>query len=135
MVHRGAVKLQLPLPKSVDGVTLDPNPDWTFDALLVELNSIEKKLNPSSKFPIPFTKTESRYVLLCFICKANVILLCSNLSLLRQLSASKDNSRRGFVMQVSDDDVEDMDRDTKHEVGDHLLMGGKRFACHEIYLR
>ncbi|KAG5604823.1 hypothetical protein H5410_026315 [Solanum commersonii] len=108
---KGAVKLQLPLPKSVDEVTLDPNPDWTFDALLVELNSIEKKLNASSKFPIPFTKTESR-----------------------QLSASKDNSRRGFVMQVSDDDVEDMDRDTKHEVGDHLLMGGKRFACDEIYL-
>lgn len=107
----GVVKLQLPLPKNVDGVTLDPNPDWTFDALLVELNSIEKKLNASSKFPIPFTKTESR-----------------------QLSASKDNSRRGFVMQVSDDDVEDIDRDTKHEVSDHFLMGGKRFACDEIYL-
>lgn len=107
----GAVKLQLPLPKNVDGVTLDPNPDWTFDALLVELNSIEKKLNASSKFPIPFTKTESR-----------------------QLSASKDNSLRGFVMQVSDDAVEDMDGDTKHEVGDHFLMGGKRFACDEIYL-
>ncbi|KAL3339242.1 hypothetical protein AABB24_028068 [Solanum stoloniferum] len=107
----GAVKLQLPLPKSVDGVTLDPNPDWTFDALLVELNSIEKKLNASSKFPIPFTKTESR-----------------------QLSASKNNSRRSFVMQVSDDDLEDMDRDTKLEVGDHLLVGGKRFACDEIYL-
>ncbi|KAF3629863.1 putative spermidine synthase 1-like [Capsicum annuum] len=103
----GAVKLQLPLPKNVDGVTLDPNPDWTFDALLVELNSIEKKLNASSKF----TKTESR-----------------------QLSASKDNSRRAFVMQVSDDDVEDMDRDTRNEVGDHFLMGGKRFACDEIYL-
>ncbi|KAG5578481.1 hypothetical protein H5410_058615 [Solanum commersonii] len=107
----GAVKLQLPLPKSVDGVTLDPNPDWTFDALLVKLNSIEKKLNASSKCPIPFTKTESR-----------------------QLSASTNNSRRGFVMQVSDDDVEDMYRDTKLEVGDHLLMGGKRFACDEIYL-
>ncbi|XP_059316342.1 mRNA export factor GLE1 isoform X2 [Lycium ferocissimum] len=107
----GAVKLQLPLPKSVDGVTLDPNPDWSFDALLVELNSIEKKLNASSKFPIPFTKTE-----------------------FQQLSASKDNSRRGFVMQVSDDDVEDMDGDTKHEVGDHFLTGGKRFACDEIYL-
>ncbi|XP_049391245.1 mRNA export factor GLE1-like isoform X2 [Solanum stenotomum] len=107
----GAVKLQLPLPKSVDGVTLDPNPDWTFDALLVKLNSIEKKLNASSKFPIPFTKAESR-----------------------QLSALMNNSRRGFVMQVSDDDVEDMDRDTKLEVGDHLLMGGKRFACDEIYL-
>lgn len=38
-------------------------------------------------------------------------------------------------MQVSDDDVEDMDRDTKHEVDDHFLMGGKRFACDEIYLR
>lgn len=107
----GAVKLQLPLPKNVDGVTLDPNPDWTFDALLVELNSIEKKLKTSSKFPIPFTKKESQ-----------------------QLSASKDNSRKGFVMQVSDDDVEDMDRDSKHEVGNHFLMGGKRFACDEIYL-
>ncbi|PHU07885.1 hypothetical protein BC332_24374 [Capsicum chinense] len=40
---RGAVKLQLPLPKNVDAVTLDPNPHWTFDALLVELNSIEKE--------------------------------------------------------------------------------------------
>ncbi|KAK4377568.1 hypothetical protein RND71_003864 [Anisodus tanguticus] len=107
----GAIKLQPPLPKSVDGVTLDPNPDWSFYALLVELNSIEKKLNASSKFPFPFTKTESR-----------------------QLSASKDNSRRGFVMQVSNDDVEDMDGDTKHEVGDHLLMGGKRFACDEFCL-
>ncbi|PHT73245.1 hypothetical protein T459_24030 [Capsicum annuum] len=40
-----------------------------------------------------------------------------------QLSASKDNSRRAFVMQVSDDDVEDMDRDTRNEVealDDHL---------------
>lgn len=100
--HRGAVKLQLPLPKSVDGVTLDPNPDWTFDALLVELNSIEKKLNASSKFPIPFTKTESRYVLvmrflsenhlklLCFIWKANVlyfvlICLCSDNSRLQRI--------------------------------------------------
>lgn len=61
---RGAVKLQLPLPKNVDGVTLDPNPDWSFDALLVELNSIEKKLNGSSKFPLPFIKAESRYVTL-----------------------------------------------------------------------
>ncbi|KAF3650935.1 hypothetical protein FXO37_18246 [Capsicum annuum] len=67
----GAVKLQLPLPKNVDGVTMDPNPDCTFDALLVELSSIEKKLNASSKF----TKIESF-----------------------QLSASKDNSRRAFVL-------------------------------------
>ncbi|XP_009629539.1 mRNA export factor GLE1 isoform X1 [Nicotiana tomentosiformis] len=107
----GAVKLQLPLPKNVDGVTLDPNPDWSFDALLVELNSIEKKLNGSSKFPIPFTKAESR-----------------------ELLASKNNSRRGFIMQVSDDDMEDLERDTKDEVGDHFVMGGKRFACDEIYL-
>ncbi|XP_047263725.1 uncharacterized protein LOC107857980 [Capsicum annuum] len=67
----GAVKLQLPLPKNVDGVTMDPNPDCTFDALLVELSSIEKKLNASSKF----TKIESF-----------------------QLSASKDNSQRAFVL-------------------------------------
>ncbi|XP_009782982.1 mRNA export factor GLE1-like isoform X2 [Nicotiana tabacum] len=107
----GAVKLLLPLPKNVDGVTLDPNPDWSFDALLVELNSIEKKLNGSSEFPIPFTKAESR-----------------------ELSASKNNSRRGFIMQVSDDDMEDLERDTKDEVGNHFVKGGKRFACDEIYL-
>ncbi|XP_070016089.1 mRNA export factor GLE1-like isoform X5 [Nicotiana sylvestris] len=107
----GAVKLQLPLPKNVDGVTLDPNPDWSFDALLVELNSIEKKLNGSSKFPLPFIKAESR-----------------------ELSASKNNSQRGFIMQVSDDDVVDVERDTKDEVGDHFVKGRKRFACDEIYL-
>ncbi|XP_016500240.2 mRNA export factor GLE1-like isoform X3 [Nicotiana tabacum] len=107
----GAVKLQLPLPKNVDGVTLDPNPDWSFDALLVELNSIEKKLNGSSKFPLPFIKAESR-----------------------ELSASKNNSQRGFIMQVSDDDVEDVERNNKDEVGDHFVLGRKRFACDEIYL-
>nr|XP_009613864.1 protein GLE1-like isoform X1 [Nicotiana tomentosiformis]XP_009613866.1 protein GLE1-like isoform X1 [Nicotiana tomentosiformis]XP_009613867.1 protein GLE1-like isoform X1 [Nicotiana tomentosiformis]XP_018629900.1 protein GLE1-like isoform X1 [Nicotiana tomentosiformis] len=107
----GTVKLQLPLRKNVNGMTLDPNPDWSFDALLVELNSIEKELNGSSKFPLPFTKAESRV-----------------------LSTSKNNSWRGFIMQVSDDDVEDVERDTKDEVGDHFVLGGKHFSCDEMYL-
>ncbi|XP_019257765.1 PREDICTED: protein GLE1-like [Nicotiana attenuata] len=37
-------------------------------------------------------------------------------------------------MQVSDDDMEDVEKDTKDEVGDHFVKGGKRFACDEIYL-
>nr|XP_016467550.1 PREDICTED: protein GLE1-like isoform X3 [Nicotiana tabacum] len=37
-------------------------------------------------------------------------------------------------MQVSDDDVEDVERNNKDEVGDHFVLGRKRFACDEIYL-
>lgn len=58
-MYRGAIKLELQCPQKVDGITIDPEPDWSFDALLSELNSLETKLNGSSK-PVPFTKTKSR---------------------------------------------------------------------------
>ncbi|KAG6663537.1 hypothetical protein CIPAW_02G032100 [Carya illinoinensis] len=56
----GAMKLELRCPQSVDGVALDPEPDWNFDALLAELNSLEMKLNTSGKVHARFTKSRLR---------------------------------------------------------------------------
>ena len=57
---RGAVKLELRCPRVVEGVTVDPEPDWNFDDVLSELNSLESKLVSSSNIPVPFTKARSR---------------------------------------------------------------------------
>ncbi|GFY91464.1 hypothetical protein Acr_07g0016600 [Actinidia rufa] len=45
---RGAIKLELRCPQTVGGIVVDPQPDWSFNTLLSELTSIEKKLNASS---------------------------------------------------------------------------------------
>ena len=54
---RGAIKLELRCPQIVDGIAADPEPDWSFDALLSELNALENNLT-SSKTPLPFTKIQ-----------------------------------------------------------------------------
>lgn len=59
-LFRGTVKLELRCPQNVDGIAADPDPDWSFDALLSELNTLEMKLDGSSKFQVPFIKSESR---------------------------------------------------------------------------
>ena len=64
-VFRGAVKLELRCPKKVYSVSLDPNPDWSFEDLVSELNALEIKINSGSKAPLPFAKEKSRYVLVC----------------------------------------------------------------------
>ncbi|XP_062103969.1 mRNA export factor GLE1-like [Humulus lupulus] len=56
----GVVKLELRCPQTVEGIAADPEPDWSFDALLTELNALETKLSSSSKVPMPFTKVQSR---------------------------------------------------------------------------
>ncbi|XP_047321822.1 mRNA export factor GLE1 isoform X2 [Impatiens glandulifera] len=53
------VKLELPCPSTVGNIALDPQPDWSFDSLLSELNSIEQKLKTS---PLSFTKTQPRII-------------------------------------------------------------------------
>lgn len=60
LAYRGAVKLELRCPKKVDGIAVDPEPDWNFSTLLSEINSLEEKLSVSSKFPLAFAKTKSR---------------------------------------------------------------------------
>lgn len=60
---RGAVELGLPRPQSVNGIAADPQPDWSFDILLAELESIDKKLNVTLDFHLAFNKKQPRYVL------------------------------------------------------------------------
>ena len=62
ILFRGAVKLELRDPQNVnETIVADLKPDWSFEALMSKMNSLKLKLNSSSKFPIPFTKRESRY--------------------------------------------------------------------------
>ncbi|XP_062158142.1 mRNA export factor GLE1 isoform X2 [Alnus glutinosa] len=56
----GAVKLELRCHQRIDGISVDPDPDWKFDSLLSELNSLETKLNTSAKVPAPFIKARPR---------------------------------------------------------------------------
>ena len=53
--------LELRCPQRIDGIAIDPEPDWEFDALLSELNSLEMKLSTSTKVPVPFAKSRPRY--------------------------------------------------------------------------
>lgn len=51
-------------PHRVDDVGADPEPDWSFDALVSELNALEAKLaatTTSSTQPSSFYKSTSRY--------------------------------------------------------------------------
>ncbi|KAH7857708.1 hypothetical protein Vadar_015617 [Vaccinium darrowii] len=105
----GAVKLELRCPKSVGGVMIDPQPDWSFDTLLSELSSIEEKLNISPSFPLPFTKTKSR-----------------------EVSSAKSVERRAFVMRI--DEMEDVEEDCEVEAHGQLIVAGKRFSCDEFYI-
>lgn len=59
-VFRGVVNLKLHCPRNSGGIAVDPDPDWSFDALVWELDALEAKLNTSYKIPVPFTKEKSR---------------------------------------------------------------------------
>ncbi|KAH7565115.1 hypothetical protein JRO89_XS09G0136600 [Xanthoceras sorbifolium] len=108
---RGAVKLELRCPQKVDGIAIDPEPNWSFDSVLSELNLLEKKFNASSA-PVPFTKTKSRQI--------------TN-------GKSMESSARRFVMRVSDEEMEDDIESQDEEVRDRSLMAGRRFNCDELY--
>lgn len=59
---RGAIELELRCPHDVNGIAADPQPDWSFDNLLSELDSIEKKLTVTSDILASFTKRQPRFV-------------------------------------------------------------------------
>lgn len=75
---RRPVKLTLRCPSRVGQVTVDPQPDFSFDDLRVELNSLEEKLKTSST---PFTKTPSRYHIFLYMKKHNEFCPCFYFSL------------------------------------------------------
>lgn len=47
LIRGRTVVLELKCPKNVEGIAIDPQPDWSLDSLLLEINSIENKLNLS----------------------------------------------------------------------------------------
>ncbi|KAF3496258.1 hypothetical protein DY000_02057768, partial [Brassica cretica] len=103
------IVLEPPCPRSVDGISIDPEPNWNFNSLLSEIESVEKKLNVFSRFPQPLTHTTLRM-----------------------------GSRGGgFVMRVSEDEMEsDVDEESEEEEEGHrqLSTNGTRFACDDLYL-
>ncbi|CAN6980659.1 unnamed protein product [Brassica rapa subsp. trilocularis] len=107
LISEGIV-LEPPCPRSVDGISIDPEPNWNFASLLSEIESVEKKLNVFSKFPQPLTQTALRM------------------------------GRRGggFVMRVSEDEMEsDVDEESEEEEEHRqLCTKGTRFACDDLYL-
>ncbi|GMJ08216.1 embryo defective 1745, A. thaliana homolog of yeast GLE1 [Hibiscus trionum] len=113
ILKKEVVKLQIPCPQSVNGVGLEPDPDWSFRTLLSELDALEKKLNISSSVPLPFTKTKSR-----------------------EFYGEKGTKRtsKAFVMKISDEEFEDSESENE-EVRDHdrSLVKVARFNCDEVY--
>lgn len=106
-----AVKLEIRRPQIVNGIGLEPDPDWSFKSLLLELDSLEKKLNLSSSVSLPFAKTKSR-----------------------EIYGEKGTKRssNAFVMRVSDEEFEDSEGENE-EVRDRGLVKAARFNCNEFY--
>ncbi|GKV23034.1 hypothetical protein SLEP1_g32820 [Rubroshorea leprosula] len=110
----GIVRLEIPCPQNVNGVALDPKPDWSFEALLSELDSLEEKLNESSSVPFPFTKTNSRGL--------------SGKSVVQR-------SPNAFVMRVPDfEESEDDAEDEGKWVPNNGSITTRRFNCDDLYL-
>ncbi|XP_051120161.1 mRNA export factor GLE1 isoform X2 [Andrographis paniculata] len=109
----GAFELQLRCPQNINGIAADPQPDWSFDNLLHELDSIEQRQNVNIEYPGRFAKTQPR-----------------------KLRALKDNytCKRSFVMHVSDQESDSSDADSEEESDTSSGISGKRFACDELYL-
>lgn len=105
----GFIKLGLPCPKSSAVVrSANPEPRWTLDDLLTELNSLERQLGS----PMPLKQADCDY------------------------SERKETVRtrnKPFVMCVSDDDMaaSESDGEVNSERG---LVTGTRFSCHDIGL-
>ncbi|KAF2301727.1 hypothetical protein GH714_028805 [Hevea brasiliensis] len=88
MKLRGAFKLEIPCPPKVLEIAADPEPDWSFNAVLSELELLEKKLDVS------FDKTQYRGF--------------SN-------RKSVERSPVAFIMRISDDEMEDSESEAEEE--------------------
>ncbi|XP_073037659.1 mRNA export factor GLE1-like isoform X2 [Primulina eburnea] len=100
----GVIKLELHCPQNVNGIAADPKPDWSFDDLRSELDTIEKKLIPSLDFSAPFDKKRPR---------------------------NRCNTR-GFAMHVSDHELGCSDSDVEEEVVNSSMVSGRKFSFEEL---
>ncbi|GER36515.1 nucleoporin GLE1 [Striga asiatica] len=107
----GAIELELRCPKIVNGIAADPQPDWSIDNLLSELDSIYQKQDVAPDFAGPLNRTRP--------------------------TASRDNSHhaRGFLMHVSDESgSSDTDEDCEQVPRSSSMVSGRRFVCDELYM-
>ncbi|XP_074295789.1 mRNA export factor GLE1 isoform X2 [Silene latifolia] len=98
-------------PKSVNGLSLDPNPNWSFTQLVSDLNSLESKLTRSNSPlpPTPFTKSPTREI--------------------RGVAKREANQNNAFRMQVIDFEFDDSDEEKQSRD----LVPAVRFGCNDIY--
>ncbi|XP_054805414.1 mRNA export factor GLE1 isoform X2 [Prosopis cineraria] len=99
-----AVKLDLRCPQRAEGIAAEPEPDWTFNALVAELNALEMKLTASCTDPFP---TKSIY------------------------SGNEIERGRPFMLHAPEYEMEDTETEDEQ---DETIEAGKRFGCNEIYL-
>ncbi|XP_027942065.1 protein GLE1 isoform X1 [Vigna unguiculata] len=110
----GAVKLNIRnCSQRVDGVAADPEPDWSFDDLVSELNDLETKLasaTSSNERSIPFEKSRTR--------------------------GREIDKGRTFVLRADEYEMEDSESEDDDHVDKALVVAGnaKRFTCDEVYL-
>ncbi|XP_075504721.1 LOW QUALITY PROTEIN: mRNA export factor GLE1-like [Primulina tabacum] len=109
----GVIKLELHCPQNVNGMAADPQPDWSFDDLRSELDTMEKKLIPSLDIYVHFDKKRPR-----------------------NLRASKENrcNTGGFAMHVSDHELGCSDSDVEEEVVNSSMVSGRKFSFEELYM-
>ncbi|KAL5975069.1 hypothetical protein ACLOJK_031745 [Asimina triloba] len=107
---RAIVDLGLRCPKSFHGISPDPQPDWSWDTLISELDALEGNLNDSRR-PLSTNKK------------------------LHALSSWEGDHRssKAFVFRVSDDEMENSGESDDDGCG-RSLMAGKRFACDNLDL-
>ncbi|XP_022634555.1 protein GLE1 isoform X3 [Vigna radiata var. radiata] len=97
----------------VDGVAAEPEPDWSFDDLVSELNDLETKLanaTSSAERSIPFEKSRTRG---------------------REIEKG-----RPFILRADEYEMEDSESEDDDHVDKALVVAGsaKRFTCDELYL-
>ncbi|XP_027097363.1 mRNA export factor GLE1-like isoform X1 [Coffea arabica] len=103
--------LEVRYRKNADGIAADPQPDWSFDAILFDLNSLEKRLKVSLQISSPPSKTDAPVL----------------------KWKAKNESPGPFVMQVLDDEF-GVETDNVEE-GHHnhrAMVAGRRFGCDEL---
>ncbi|KAJ1401713.1 protein GLE1 isoform X1, partial [Sesbania bispinosa] len=109
----GALKLELRCCSPiVDGIAVDPEPDWSFDALVSELNALETKLattTTTTSTEPPFVKTTTS-------------------------RGNKIERGRTFILRAHEFEMEDSESESEDDDDKALVVTGKQFTCDELYL-
>ncbi|KAL8161668.1 hypothetical protein V2J09_013157, partial [Rumex salicifolius] len=111
----GAFRLDVQSPRNVHGIEigLDPEPNWSFDDILLELNLLESKFSSSPLLLRPPDKASP---------KGNF------------QDNRRNNIEKGFVVRVSDDDFDYLDSDDETQTVDQSIILANGYAYPDMYL-